>query len=114
MLKMEKERETTVTTHLFKYLNLHRLSCSNSVEKFESGECSLVIMESLGFDPKSITECVDSTFREKGNRDSTNLALLVDRSFEQKIGLFMHPAVTLNKFTYRGYLDGKDIFNALC
>jgi hypothetical protein len=26
----------------------------------------------------------------------------------------MHPAITLNKFTYRGYLDGKDIFNAIC
>ena len=32
---------------------------------------------------------------------------------EREYGIFLHPAVTINKYTYRGYLEGEDIFKAV-
>ena len=33
---------------------------------------------------------------------------------ELDLGIALHPSLTINNMTYRGYLDSDDIFDAIC
>jgi len=33
---------------------------------------------------------------------------------EIELGIYLHPGVTINNITYKGYLEGEDIHNAVC
>ena len=37
-----------------------------------------------------------------------------DRRWSQKIGIILHPAVSINNITYRGDINGYDVFRAIC
>jgi hypothetical protein len=37
-----------------------------------------------------------------------------DKEWASNLGIFMHPSVTINNVTYRGDVNGYDIFKAVC
>lgn len=37
-----------------------------------------------------------------------------DRHWSQKLGIILHPAITINNITYRGDINGWDVFRAIC
>ena len=43
-----------------------------------------------------------------------NTILKEDREWGQTLGVILHPAVTINNITYRGDLNGYDIFRTVC
>ena len=40
--------------------------------------------------------------------------LAEDAAQQEELGIYLHPAVSINGITYRGYLDGADIFDFIC
>ena len=43
-----------------------------------------------------------------------NFLLANDTTKSQELGIYLHPAVSINNITYRGYLEGADIFDFIC
>ena len=43
-----------------------------------------------------------------------NKLLKEDREWATKLGIVLHPAVTINNITYRGDINGYDVFRAIC
>ncbi len=37
-----------------------------------------------------------------------------DRNWAKKYGIVVHPSITINNITYRGEMEGIDIFKAIC
>ena len=37
-----------------------------------------------------------------------------DVAAESELGIFLHPGLSINNITYKGYLEGQDIHNAVC
>lgn len=57
---------------------------------------------------------MDNTFETKGNRQTKNKIFEADREASSKLGIFQHPSITINNMTYRGEMNGHDIFKAVC
>lgn len=93
---------------MYKFLN----KCA--AEQTFSEVCSHTIMSSLDIDPDTIEECVSKSYTKPGNKKSINNILTKDRDWSRLNGLAWHPAVTINNYTYRGDLDGEDLFHAVC
>ena len=49
-----------------------------------------------------------------GDESSSNQLLFQDSIDEIELGIYLHPGLTINNMTYRGYLDGQDIQNSIC
>jgi hypothetical protein len=71
-------------------------------------------MRDLGIDEKAITECVDHSFVRKGDRKSDNKLLSADRSYATTLGIVVHPTITVNNNTFRGEINGYNVFKAVC
>ena len=65
-------------------------------------------------DQAKITACVKNSFEKAGDPTSNNVLLEEDRKQKESLGIFLNPSITINKYTYRGELGGKDIFKAVC
>lgn len=61
-----------------------------------------------------MVQCLDSTFQTEGDQDTDNRLLLADSKTEAELGIYLHPGVSINNITYKGYLEGEDIHNAIC
>jgi len=64
--------------------------------------------------PDKIKSCVEQSFEKVGDMKSENYLLNKDSAEKASLGIFLHPSVTINNYTYRGNLGGKDIFKAVC
>jgi hypothetical protein len=49
-----------------------------------------------------------------GQKDVLVKYLEEDRQQAKKLGIILHPSITINNITYRGEIDGHDIFKAIC
>ena len=49
-----------------------------------------------------------------GDVDSKSTLLEKDSNTATTLGVYLHPGLTINQMTYRGYLEGKDIEDAIC
>ena len=58
--------------------------------------------------------CVQNSFKENGNFNSTNHMLENDSEWAHKLGLNYHPNFTINNFTYRGDITYSDLMEAIC
>lgn len=96
----------------FNYVVKFREVC-DSLERFNK-DCSYHIMNEFNMDTRAVDECFLSSFESRGNLQSDNLILKSDRAFSEKLGIVMHPAITINNMTYRGDINGYDIFRAIC
>lgn len=45
---------------------------------------------------------------------SDNKLLSEDRKWANKLGIVLHPAISINNITYRGDINGYDVFKAIC
>jgi len=57
---------------------------------------------------------VKNSFEIAGDTTSNNELLEGDRKQKEELGIFLNPSFTINKYTYRGALGGRDIFKAVC
>jgi len=71
-------------------------------------------MKALGIDSGIVNDCVNKSFEEVGNLESKNQLLEQDSLTQEDLGIFMHPSLSINSLTYRGYLEGQDVFDAIC
>ena len=73
-------------------------------------------MEALEIDIERVEYLYESLGYIIGDSfDQTNNLLLEDDYNDQnRLGIFLHPAISINQMTYRGYLEGTDIFDAVC
>jgi hypothetical protein len=99
-------------TTWFNYVVKFRDVC-DSLERFNK-ECSYKIMQELEIETRLIDECVLSSFVSRGNVQTDNKILRDDRAFAEKLGIVIHPAISINNMTYRGDINGYDIFRAVC
>jgi hypothetical protein len=77
-------------------------------------ECSARALRNLSIPEETIKTCVDSSFVNYGNWSSDNLIFREDSEMSRLIGIYHHPSLTINNFTYRGNIEGKDVFYSIC
>ncbi len=70
-------------------------------------------MKSLHLDTDAVDRCISSQYVQK-NKLTTIKLFEEDRLWANKLGIVLHPSVTINNITYRGEIEGFDIFKAIC
>jgi hypothetical protein len=70
-------------------------------------------MKSLNLDTDAVDKCIASQYVQK-NKLTTIKLFEEDRLWASKLGIVLHPSVTINNITYRGEIEGFDIFKAIC
>ena len=69
----------------------------------------------MGINEEQVTKCIRASFVTDENGVITdNYILRQDRQWSNTLGVFMHPSITINNVTYRGDINGYDIFRAVC
>jgi len=68
-------------------------------------------MDQLGIDKLKVRQCLDDSFI-KDKKD--NKILKEDKNWAKKLGIILHPSITINNLTYRGDITGLDVFRAIC
>lgn len=63
---------------------------------------------------KKTNDCFNASFETKGDLNSENLILAADAKWAKDHHLELHPAITINDFTYRGDIDFVDVREAIC
>ena len=71
-------------------------------------------MTDEGIDKDKVAHCIENSFEKKGDTKSGNKLLAEDREWATRLGIVIHPSLTINNITYRGDLNGFDIFKAVC
>ena len=62
-----------------------------------------------------MSKCVRASFVKDENGVITdNKILREDRIWSNTVGVFIHPSMTINNVSYRGDINGYDIFRAVC
>jgi len=62
-------------------------------------------------------ECVGRNsyhFGKSDNARTHNRLLQEDREWANRLGVILHPSISINNITYRGDVNGYDIFRAVC
>ena len=77
-------------------------------------DLSKLVFKSLDFDYGPIKECVENSFKEKGNYQSENTILKEDEKWRNLMAIHKHPAISINNQTYQGDFTGADIARAIC
>ena len=71
-------------------------------------------MNSLGLEVNAVDKCVEEQY-SKNKKGETRIKIFdEDRQWSKKLGIVLHPSITINNITYRGELEGFDIFKAIC
>jgi len=70
-------------------------------------------MKSLNLDTDAVDKCIASQYVQT-NKLTTIKLFEEDRLWANKLGIVLHPSVTINNITYRGEIEGFDIFKAIC
>ena len=69
----------------------------------------------MGIDEEQVSKCVRASFVKDENGVITdNKILREDRIWSNTVGVFIHPSMTINNVSYRGDINGYDIFRAVC
>ena len=72
-------------------------------------------MKSLGLDSIAVETCVDDSMEVNTLTNEIFISFFEeDRYWQKKFGVVIHPSISINNITYRGDLDGFDIFKAIC
>ena len=58
--------------------------------------------------------CFLNSFIRVGDVDSYNEVLDGDAKVQEELGIYLHPGLTINNITYRGYIEGEDVKEAIC
>src|SRR5580700_5805565 len=71
-------------------------------------------MKALGINVDLVNSCVEDSFEKRGHRTSDNKLLREDKKWAQMLGIVIHPTITINNMTYRGEINGFNVFKAVC
>ena len=63
-------------------------------------------MIKLGIDKEKVNQCYTQSFSNADDEQSSNAMLAKDTQKESDLGIYMHPSLTINDMSYRGYLEG--------
>lgn len=78
-------------------------------------QCALKIMKKVGLDSDKVSKCLLESFTsDNEGRVTSNVLLAMDKYWADEFGIFLHPSVTVNNITFRGDLNGYDVFRAIC
>ena len=61
-----------------------------------------------------VNQCFLNSFIKVGDVDSYNEVLDGDAKVQEELGIYLHPGLTINNITYRGYIEGEDVKEAIC
>ena len=106
----------TSTAKSLDYLLYFRKNCTlDFVEsKIVEKDCAFDQMRALGIDDKIVNQCFLNSFIRVGDVDSFNEVLDGDAKVQEELGIYLHPGLTINNITYRGYIEGEDVKEAIC
>jgi hypothetical protein len=76
--------------------------------------CANRQLRTIGVDTNNVTKCMDDSFVTKGDANTDNKLFKEDRMWSNRLGIVVHPSLTINNITYRGDITGYDIFRAIC
>jgi hypothetical protein len=94
-------------THWFLYAVRFLEKCDEA-DTF-TADCAYGVMKTVGIDPAPVKRC------EAQYATSRRIPFFdEDREASKAIGVVMHPAVTINNITFRGEIDGVNVFKAIC
>ena len=98
------------------YMLYFRANCTMDGDKtkIDDFECAYDQMRQLGIDKTVVDDCYLNSFKMAGDINSQNTLLEKDATTAAALGVYLHPGLTINKMTYRGYLEGSDIQDAIC
>ena len=117
IFEVTKEREgykSFTISGVLDYMYYFRSNCTQAVEEISGDKCGDKLMSMMGIYKKGVHECFLKSFEEEGNLLSNNKMLREDQARFKALGVIMDPMISINNITYRGYMEGKDIVNAIC
>lgn len=79
-------------------------SCANDVTE----KCSREVQKMLNIDHSKVRTCYKNVVKGKSD------LLEQDRRTMMELGVVTQPAITINNQTYRGEMNGFDIFKGIC
>lgn len=91
-------------TKWFKYMLAFKDSCASDV----SEKCSRAVQMSLNIKHEKVKDCYKKVITGKSD------LLEKDRRTMIELGVVTQPALTINNQTYRGEINGFDIFKGIC
>jgi hypothetical protein len=71
-------------------------------------------MNSLNINTKKVDSCMAESYKRVDKKIVDNKLLADDRKWALKLGIVLHPAISINNITYRGDINGYDVFKAIC
>lgn len=80
----------------------------------EELDCAYSQMKSLAINTRYVDKCITDQFEIPGDIESSDSMLEADALEQAEKGIYLHPGLAINGITYRGYLEGEDIHNAVC
>jgi len=96
----------------FSYLVRVQLDCLRNGEIHP--RCTNRHLHEVNLDSQQVQDCIDDSFEVRGDHTSDNKYLREDKEKAVKYGISVHPSMSINNFTYKGDLDGEDVFKAIC
>ena len=107
--------EKVVNANFTKWFNyaVNFMKECDSTAKFNR-QCAENVMRDLNINADDVQDCFDKSFERRGNKKSDNRILKEDKDWAKKMGIVLHPAISINNITYRGDINGFDIFKAIC
>ena len=101
----------------FDYLITLHDQCLKSKEGLNK-YCSQKVMKAVGVDETLINDCILSNYNETlYNGKSPGYNILkedYEKQYRLNTGILKRPSVVINNITFRGDLEGYDIFTAVC
>lgn len=89
-------------------------NCMQDKDSFGE-DCAIKTMKSNNINHENVERCLqDSMVRDRSGKIIDNKILKEDASWAKTLGIFMHPSISINNITYRGDMNGYDIFRAVC
>lgn len=78
-------------------------------------QCSKQVMIRLGVDAGKVQSCIGNAEKRRTGKQGSIIPFFEeDREWGKKLGVILHPQITINNITYRGSITGLDIFKAIC
>lgn len=98
------------------YMIAFRTNCADTMirRNMEELDCAYSQMKSLAIDTRGVDKCITDQFEIPGDIESSDSLLEADAIEQAEKGIYLHPGLAINGITYRGYLEGEDIHNAVC
>ena len=90
-------------------------SCINPNKTIDlSDKCSNKILAQLDISIGKVNDCIEYSFEIPGDWTSRNRILDQDDKKAGESGIFFHPTLTINNYTFRGEHEYEDMFSGIC